>query len=315
MSKDAKYSIRLLAEKSGVSMHTIRAWEKRHNALRPQRSRGNRRLYTPLDLVRLQLLRQATTAGHTIGTVAGLSTRQLWLLFNAEPAPSLSAGTALQSATADSFLEACWLAVQQLDDRALQHALQHAAVMLSQPVFLENVLAPLLERVGQSWRQGQLRIIHEHLATVVLREFLAHLRLAYVPEPTAPAIVVATPSGQVHELGASMVALTAAAQGWHVYFLGANLPADELAAAVHLYGALVLALSVIHPSDDPQLALDMEMVRRLVHKETVIMVGGAAAMSNRDLFQRLGMSVIQSVSEFRRRLQELRVGHPAAAST
>ncbi|HSH37156.1 MAG TPA: MerR family transcriptional regulator, partial [Chthoniobacterales bacterium] len=63
-------TIKLVARQTGLSVHTIRVWEKRHGAVRPVRAANNRRLYSEQDIERLKLLRQATIAGHTIGQIA-----------------------------------------------------------------------------------------------------------------------------------------------------------------------------------------------------------------------------------------------------
>lgn len=52
-----------------------------------------------------------------------------------------------------------------------------------------------------------------------------------MPSPDAPVVVVGTPVNQFHELGALLAATTASSDGWRVVYLGANLPADELARA------------------------------------------------------------------------------------
>ena len=65
--------------------------------------------------------------------------------------------------------------------------------------------------------------------------------------------LVATPAGQRHELGALMVAVAAATDGWKVTYLGADLPAAEIAATALQRKARAVALSIVHPVDDPNL--------------------------------------------------------------
>lgn len=50
-SDETYYTIRDLAELSGVKQHTIRVWEKRFDILSPQRTEGSRRLYTTEQLI------------------------------------------------------------------------------------------------------------------------------------------------------------------------------------------------------------------------------------------------------------------------
>jgi hypothetical protein len=92
---------------------------------------------------------------------------------------------------------------------------------------------------------------HEHLATVVVRRTLTWMMENGTPPPMAPAIVVATLAGQTHELGAMLAAAAASTHGWRVVYLGANLPASEIAVAANHTRATAVALSLLHPTEDP----------------------------------------------------------------
>ena len=66
-------------------------------------------------------------------------------------------------------------------------------------------------------------------------------------------MVCATPNGQRHEIGALLGAVMAAAAGWRITFLGADLPVEEIAAAAVSLRADGVAISLVHPEDDPEL--------------------------------------------------------------
>jgi methanogenic corrinoid protein MtbC1 len=93
------------------------------------------------------------------------------------------------------------------------------------------VIVSLLHRVGERWYEGSLRIAQEHLASAVVRGFLGSQREVFDYPETAPTLVVTTPAGQLHELGALVVATAAASEGWRATYLGPNLPAEEIAGA------------------------------------------------------------------------------------
>ena len=92
------------------------------------------------------------------------------------------------------------------DGAALDDVLQQAVVRLSRPILIEGLVIPLLQQVGDSWQSGDLRIAHEHVASGVIRTFLGSLIHRAHGPAGAPQLVVATVSGQVHELGALVVA-------------------------------------------------------------------------------------------------------------
>src|SRR3712207_2536378 len=59
-----------LAERSGVPVPTLRAWEQRYGVLRPLRSPGGHRYYTEDDLTRVGLIRELVTQGWTAAAAA-----------------------------------------------------------------------------------------------------------------------------------------------------------------------------------------------------------------------------------------------------
>ncbi len=62
---------------SGVGVHTIRAWEKRYQALVPSRDGSGHRTYTKSDIEKLMLLSELCLLGYTISKVAKLSILEL----------------------------------------------------------------------------------------------------------------------------------------------------------------------------------------------------------------------------------------------
>ncbi len=68
----ARFRIGSVAELTGLTVHTLRAWERRHGVLEPERSPGGTRLYGEEDVIRLRLLRALTECGEPIAEVAQL---------------------------------------------------------------------------------------------------------------------------------------------------------------------------------------------------------------------------------------------------
>lgn len=75
------YGIGAVARLTGVSVHNLRVWERRHNAVKVIRSDGGRRLYTAEDVNRLTLLKRLVDRGETIGRIAHLTLPQLQARF------------------------------------------------------------------------------------------------------------------------------------------------------------------------------------------------------------------------------------------
>jgi methanogenic corrinoid protein MtbC1 len=280
-STDPKHPIQVVARRTGLTADLLRVWEKRYEAVTPGRSATSRRLYSDADVHRLLLLRRATLGGRRIGQVAGLSTAELETLVATDEAAAAAAprprGEAHPRAPRSSHLAACLDAVKSLDADALEAAISGAAVALGTPELTRSVLVPLMQTIGDDWRDGKTRVFEEHLASAMVRSALGALRMAQTPEPGAPELIVTTPAGQIHEIGALMVASMAASQGWKVTYLGPNLPAEEIVAAAERRGARAVALSVVFPADDARLYDELRKLRRLLPDSIPILVGGRAS--------------------------------------
>ena len=172
---DQGHPIQVVVRRTGLSHHVIRMWEKRYAAVEPMRTATNRRRYSDADIERLQLLQRAKQLGRSIGQIANLPSETLRELVREDssitsaPPPSPSPPESLPQ---QALLEASLAAVQRFDAAELQAVLMRARVALSQPTFIEQVIVPLMTFIGDGCREGTLRIMHEHLATAVVRTFL-----------------------------------------------------------------------------------------------------------------------------------------------
>jgi DNA-binding transcriptional MerR regulator len=67
------FTIGAVARLTGISVDTLRVWERRYEGLAPARTSTNRRRYGEKDIRRLTLIKQLLDQGHSVGAVAHLS--------------------------------------------------------------------------------------------------------------------------------------------------------------------------------------------------------------------------------------------------
>lgn len=294
--------MRVVIRRTGLSPDLLRAWEKRYGVVAPTRSEGGQRLYSDQDVERLALLRRATILGRNIGQVATLPLDELTRLIRADElaanAPAL-VGEAPVARQPGPYLEGALAAVERFEGRNLEYLLRAAAMALPVATVLEQVVAPLLSRIGTRWHEGTLGAAHEHLASATARRVLGWITSEAGPLPGAPIILVTTPTGQVHEIGALLVAATAATEGWQVVYLGPDLPAEEIATAARTAGARIIALSLIFPLDDPGVHTQLRQLRSRLDPATTIVVGGGGVDSYRTTLDRLGIEVTPTLGDLR----------------
>lgn len=303
---DPRHPIRVVARRTGLKPDLIRAWERRYGAVSPGRSATRRRFYSDAEIERLSLLSRAVRAGHTISLVAQLPNTELEELIARDA--SAQSPAAEPTDRTGTYLALCLAAVQRLDPCDLEAGFRRASLELSAPELLENLLAPLLEAIGEQWRQGALRPYHEHMASAVIRSFLGTTRGDV--SPLSPVFLAATPARQRHELGAMLATAAAAASGWRVLYLGPDLPPEEIAAAAVHQGARVVALSLVYPPDDALLREELRRLRRLLGHHTELIVGGRASAAYTDTLREIGALRLDTLGELRQRLEAVRMMTP-----
>jgi len=294
-----RHSIAVVSRRTGLSQLVLRAWERRYGVVEPGRTDSGRRRYSDLDVERLTMLGRLTAADHRIGDIANLSLADLRQLVAELPAPALTAPAPPPlAADAAALLAQAMRAVAALDASALESVLARASIVLGRAALRQELIQPLLEGIGEQWRDGALRIAHEHMASSIVQAFLAAGNAMRIAGPGAPVLIVAAPARNRHELGALLAASLGLDLGWDVLFLGVDLPAEEIAAAAHQRRARAVFLSLIYPPADPAVATQIEQVRRLLEPDVRLLAGGAAATSYASALASAGATVTATPAEF-----------------
>jgi MerR family transcriptional regulator, light-induced transcriptional regulator len=301
----ARYPIGLVARRTGLSTHVLRAWERRYEVVTPTRSEGGERLYSPDDILRLRLLRSATEAGMGIGRAAKLSTETLLEMTREASAPAPS-----ERPSADPFVEATLTAIEAMDGPSIHSELMRAAVTLGARDFIDGVAAPLLHQIGALWESGTICPAHEHLFSVQLRRVLAWQLESLPVGSSAPGMVATTPSGQAHELGAMLAAVVSAGEGWRVSYLGPDLPARDIATAVEVTGARAVLLSVVGEAAEAPLISEVRALQAVLSAGTPLLVGGRGAAEHRDALTVSGASWLPDLDALVATLGTLDAGTP-----
>jgi methanogenic corrinoid protein MtbC1 len=258
-----------------------------------------------VDVQRLKLIRRLTERGHSIGRLAGASLANLQAMAQEEDLPGLRQPKPATDSGAEEFRSAVAGAVRNLDGRELQAVLERGIVTLGVSGFLDLVAGPSLQKIGQGWSDGTVSIGQEHLASAVFRRAIGWILQVCRAKDGAPRLIAATPARHAHDLGALMSAAAAAAEGWDVTYLGADLPVAEILASARQLGAVAIALSVVYPKVDAGLIIDLEQLRSGLDQRTTILLGGAAAVEDRERLTALGAEVVDSLGELRATLRRL----------
>lgn len=291
--------VRIVCERTGLTPDLLRAWERRYRAVAPARSPGRQRLYSEADVERLELLVKALKGGRQISRIAPLPNAELREIIAADGRAAerhrpIRGDSAVESALSDALI-----AIERFDGVALEQILRKAALSLTADDVLDQVIGPLLFTIGSLWHQGHLAPANEHLASTTIHRVLTWMSEHTAPTRGAPVLLVGTPANQVHELGAMLAATTASGHGWRVVYLGASLPAEELARAAAHSGADAVALSVVFPTADPTMADELRRLRAALPSRVSLVVGGSGAPSYAAVLAEIGADVLPSLASLR----------------
>ncbi len=298
ISEAPKYRIGTVSRLTGLSADVVRVWERRYGAIRPQRSEGGSRLYSDSDIERLRQLRQAVEFGHAIGQATKLPSDELSKLIAPRKHTQALDLNAPHDYLRDNFLKA----IEVMDVTAADLEISRAATLYPPRVLVKNIVAPLLTEIGERWAHQEFGIAQQHVATHLIRNLLSSLIRLYPPDAAAESIVMATPQGERHEFGLLLAALSAATRGWRVVYLGTDLPAAEIAHAVKLTRARVLALSLVNPITT-QVHGELLSIAQLTPPTTRVWLGGQEAPTQRDLCERADWILVRDLEDLDDRLK------------
>ena len=295
------HSIKTVSQVTGLTPDTLRAWERRYNAVRPRRDDGGRRLYDAEDLNKLRLLRQAVNLGHQIHRVARLSPGELEELLRETPGPDPARSF---GGLVASLLDAVGSYRSDLCDEILGLAI----ATLSPRDAVRFVLAPALVEAGSRWHAGQLTAAQEHLLTASVERLVMTTMNTFQKSARGPGVVFGTLTGERHALGSLLAAFLAASQGLRCIYLGAELPPAELAEAAVRSHAAAVALSLV--AAVPPIASQLAELRRRLPSEIDLWLGGSAARDLDEASVPAKSTRLSSFDDFLQRAEILRATKP-----
>lgn len=246
-----KFNIQLVCSLSGISPHTLRAWEKRYQIITPTRAENGRRLYNNEQLEKIKVLAKLTSYGFSIGKIAKLShSQRLSLLQEEVPNYTVKENLKHQILTTqdiDKVLFNLLLALKNYKLDILAHELAKISKNINAKDFTLKVMSPLFQKVGEMVSTGELTIAQEHslsaMSIFYIGEYFSS-QAQLPPQKRGIKIVFATPENELHTIGIILSALLCSHYGFETIYLGENMPASSLIESIKALGGTHLVLGV-----------------------------------------------------------------------
>lgn len=221
-----QYVIKDLERLSGVKAGTIRIWEQRYNLLEPFRSETNIRYYNDSDLKKLLNVSMLLEQGMKISKISQFSDVELKQTIG----QLLEEGSSISEQT-EFYIQALVVAMLELDEARFNNLFGRA---VNEKGFLSAItefIYPFLVKVGVMWGMDEVNPGQEHFISCLIRQKL----IAGINElPTTGAskkgytYILLLPQGELHEIGLILANYILRSQGYHVIYLGQDVPTMDL---------------------------------------------------------------------------------------
>lgn len=217
----AVYSIKDIEKMSGIKAHTIRIWERRYGMVIPERTDTNIRYYSDEDLKELLNISILNKNGMKISNIAELDKDEI---------EKRVVSLLDSSQKFDHVIDAMLLSMLEIDELALDIAFNKAWREYGFEKLIEDIIFPLLERIGLLWQASAITPAHERFFTNILRQHFIVAIEKEVPLKISSSnkIIFFLPEGELHEFGLLFYSYIARVKGYEVVYLGASIPLQDL---------------------------------------------------------------------------------------
>src|SRR4051794_1001588 len=229
-----------VSRRTGVPVHTLRAWERRYGLLRPRRSSGNFRLYSGADEKRVRLMLQHLERGVAPAEAAELA---------AAARLGVRAGDGRAVSREESTLARAQMreALDAFDEASAQRILERLFAAHTPSTVVRDVLMPCLRELGSRWERSRASVAQEHFASNFIHARLLALARGW-DRGNGPRALLACVPGEQHVLALVAFGITLHELGWRIVYLGADTPIEAAhEAAVRVDPAVVVLAATMPP--------------------------------------------------------------------
>ncbi len=277
VTKQPIFNIRSVAERTGITPETLRAWERRYGIPSPYRNEHGYRFYTEEEIATLKWLKKQRESGMTIGQAVKLIAQLRksgqdpialpggeWFALGGEQVPTEQ----LQHSLTEALSEVDGsTATKILDTAFAQHPLD--SVLL-------DVVTPALVEIGDAWHAGELPVAIEHFASNHCRNYLVQRMKVYDDEGKKGRIIAACAPGEWHDIGLLMITMLLQRRNWNVTYLGANLSFERFGEILVQIRPHLLLFSSTSPDTAEALLELTKLTEQLPEPKPLIGLGGLA---------------------------------------
>jgi DNA-binding transcriptional MerR regulator len=233
-----------LSAHTGVATHQLRAWELRYGLLKPRRSAGNYRLYSPTDEARVRLMQRYLGEGVSAAHAAELTIAARFTV-------SAGAGRAVPPREVATAHEEIRKALARFDETSAQRTLERLFAAFTPTTVTRDVLLPYMHELGEQWSAGLVTVAQEHFASNFFQARLLALARGW-DRGLGPRALLACAPNEQHSLALIVFGIALHELGWRITYLGPDTPMATLAEVAEIIRPELTVMSATMPRRLPR---------------------------------------------------------------
>jgi DNA-binding transcriptional MerR regulator len=245
-------AVAAVARRLGVAPATLRTWARRYGLGPTHHAAGEHRRYSAGDVAKLTLMRRLISTG-----VMPAEAAKEALGHQGE----IDLATLVREIRIhEELVAALYKAAFALDAKFLEEGVQNEITRSGVIAAWQEVIAPLLEMMGDRWVQTGQGIEVEHLLSEIVKRIL---RKVEVEDPVnAHPVLLAAVGDELHSLPIKALAAALAERHISTHFLGGRTPIEALTAMVKRSAPPAIFLwAQMEEHADPKFFRDIPKVR------------------------------------------------------
>jgi MerR family transcriptional regulator, light-induced transcriptional regulator len=262
------YGIKKVAELTGISPITLRAWENRYDVVKPSRTDGGTRLYTQENVDDLLwVISERETKKITVKEA-------MRLLQEKKENNRTSSIQPLTLDLAYAYETKLLLALRSFHTESADKLVDEMMKMYDYEDVFHHIFIPILYRVGELWETKELQVAQEHYISHYLQQVIEHYLFKIRTTADAPKALALCPPKELHVIGLYLFSLFLKRRGMDVIFIGENTPFANVKAIVEQQNiALVCLSTTMHDYTEDIIHLIQQLEQITVNKPDIL-VGG-----------------------------------------
>lgn len=153
----------------------------------------------------------------------------------------------------------------------------------------EKIMVPLLEKTGDFWENGDIKVSEEHYISNAILDSVSHLNSLKTINKSKDKILMATVNEEEHMIGLKIMENILAQKGYDTYFLGSKTSSDHLIEAIKLQNPKIIILSVTLQRLIVNLEQTIRSIRRKIDGHNIkIIVAGKGVEDQLELVYEFG---------------------------